>query len=383
MPTTAPRTSPGADALRAASLLLLLAAPRAAFAQDYSDGLAAYAARDWAAAETLWLAEAEAGSADALLGLGNLYDFGLLGAPDFALAFDYYLRSADLGMPEAAFNVAVMHDAGVGVDRDVAAAAAWYAFAALDGNARGAYNLGQAFAGGAGVPANPGLAAYWLRQAEASIPSAAAALDALPSEAPDAGPAAPDPLALELYTPPSGPAARMAWAGTASPADARYRVDLVRLADLAAPVASAETTGSAISVPLAAGADPVAWRVTQIAGDAYAASDWQGSDGVVLAAQPIGTVRFAYAAQDRRAEGLAYRLGGAMARFGVVVDYSPVDGADAESGVTYGYVQDADLAGDVSAFLPGVGPDGAVLRAEDDVAPGEVRVVLSFAGADR
>lgn len=378
MPSIVPPASPGARMLRTSCFALLLTGPQLAWAQEFTDGLAAYAARDWARAETLWLVEADAGSADALLGLGNLYDFGLLGETDPVRAFDFYLQSADLGQPEAAFNVAVMYDAGVGVPQDATQAVAWYSFAALEGNARGAYNLGQAFADGTGVATNANLAGYWLREAEPSVPSARAALDSLPPAEGTAAPDAPDPLAFQTYTPVTGPAARMAWAATASPPDARYRVDMVRMGESLTQLASADTTGSAVSIPLFEEVGPVAWRVAQIAGDAYAASAWEAADGTPLIVQPVGSVRFRYDEADTRAEGLVYRLGGAMARFGVIVDYDPSVTLQATSEVTFGYAQDAGLAGDVLAFLPGIGSDGPALRDDPDAAPGEVQVTLSF-----
>ena len=102
-----------------------------------------------------------------------------------------------------------------------------------------------------------------------------------------------------------------------------------------------------------------------------------------MADQPIGTVRFEFAADDRRAEGLAVRMGGAMARFGAIVEYSPVEGAVTPGAVSYAFSQDADLASDVSAFLPGDGPGTSVLDSEASLAPGEIQVTLGFDGADR
>lgn len=380
MQTIVQRRSPGASIVRGGLFGLALALPHAAFAQDYATGQAAYAQRDWAAAAVLWQVEADAGSAEALLGLGNIYDFGLLGESDPELAFDFYRQAADGGLAEAAFNVAVMHDSGVGIPRDVQAATAWYSFAALGGNARAAYNLGQLFTGGVDVPRNDALARFWLERAALAIPSARTALADLPPFGLQVEtPATPNPLAMRIFTPPTGPKARMAWVNGTSPPDARYRVELIRFGpDGSSLFATAETIGSAVSVDLPSAEDDIAWRVTQIAGAAYAASDWQTADGAPLAEQPIGTVRFEFSATDRRAEGLAFRMGGAMARFGAIVDYAPFDGAVVPGAVTYGYSQDEGFAEDVSAFLPGDGRGASVLLSGAGTVPGEVQVTLGF-----
>ncbi len=376
--------SPGASASCGIVTALAFLLPNAVLAQSYANGQAAYAQRDWAAAEVLWRDEAEAGSAGAMLGLGNLYDFGLLGETDPERALELYQRAADLGLSEAAFNVAVMHDSGVGIPRDTEAAAAWYSFAALAGHSRAAYNLGQLFSGGTDVPRNDALAAFWLARASVAIPSARAALADLPPFGLQVdAPSTPTPLAMQVFTPPTGPQARMAWVDGASPQNARYRVDLIRMSPEGAfRVASGETTGSAIAVDLPAAESGMVWRVAQVAGPAYAASEWQTAAGGALAEQPIGSIRFEFADDDRRAQGLAFRMGGAMARFGAIVEYVPTEGEAVAGGVTYGFAQDADLAEDVSAFLPGEGPDASVLVSGPQSVPGEVRVTLAFEDAD-
>ena len=362
----------------ALSLCLIVPAPLSA--QDYADGRAAYAARDWDAAEALWVEEAATGSPEALLGLGNIYDFGLLGEAEPARAFDLYQRAATAGLSEAAFNVAVMHDSGTGTPEDAQAAAAWYGFAALGGSARAAYNLGQLFADGIGVPQNPRLAAHWFGVAEATLPAAGEALAVLDtSSVQDAPLSAPLPLAAEIFARPDGEEVRLAWQDDGSPSGASYRVDLIRLgSDAASLLAARSTPGSAVAVGLPSTETRFAWRVAQVSDDAYAASDWQDGDGIPLPAAPVGIVRFEYASGDRRAEGLALRLGGAMERFGTLVDYAGAERAPAASGAVYGFAQDAAFASDVATFLPGSGPDGAVLRPGLDFAPGEVRVALAF-----
>ena len=93
MPRTGRSSSRGAR-LWGPALVALLNLSGPALAQTYANGAEAYAARDWQAAHQIWRSEADAGSAEALLGLGNLVDFGLLGASDPMAAFDLYLHAA-------------------------------------------------------------------------------------------------------------------------------------------------------------------------------------------------------------------------------------------------------------------------------------------------
>ncbi len=369
--------------LARAALTLCLMLPAPVLAQGYGDGQAAYAARDWAAAEALWRMEAEEGSAAAMLGLGNIYDFGLLGESEPARAFDLYRRAAARGLSEAAFNVAVMHDSGLGTPEDTRAAAAWYSFAALGGSARAAYNLGQLFEDGAGVTRNAGLAAYWFEVAAAALPAAGEALAAL-GPLSDGGGAlsVPVPLAAEVFGGPGGEEAWLAWEDEVAPAGATYRVDLMRLGPDARSFLGGRTTpGSAVALGLPSAGTAFAWRVGQVSAGEYAVSDWQDGEGNALATAPAGIVRFEYAADDRRAEGLAYRLGGAMERFGTLVDYAEAERAPTASGAAYGFAQDAAFAADVATFLPGSGPGDALLLPGVDFAPGEVRVTLAFEGS--
>ena len=359
--------------------------PWASWAQSYENGQAAYAEGDWLAAERLWQEEAAEGSAVALLGMGNLYDFGLVGTSDPERAFSLYLSAAKGGLAEAAFNVAVMHDSGIGTPQDLGAAASWYSFAALGGNARAAYNLGQFFADGVGVEQNEELAAYWYQTVAESLASAREGFVALSPTRTNgsAEVSAPKPLSMEVFSLPSGVEARMAWQNQSTASDAFYHVDLIRIgSDGPAPLATAQTSGSAVAIDLNSPEIPFAWRVAHIAAGNYAASAWMTNRGEPMTMPPAGVVRFEFAPDDRRAEGLAYRLGGAMERSGSIVVYSESDREMNTSAVRYRYPQDAAFAANVAAFLPGVGVAGARLDPESDTAPEEVHVTITFERGD-
>lgn len=380
MKRTDPSRSPGAERVAGLALIALLGAAGPASAQDYPSGEAAYAARDWEAAETIWRAQAEAGAPLAMLGLGNLLDFGLLGDRDPEAAFEQYLAAAKAGLAEAAFNVAVMYDSADGTDRDLRAAAAWYSFAAIDGHARARFNLGQMFAQGAGIPENAALADYWLERAAGSIPAATALREDLRPQV-DGDLAAPDLLAAEIISSADGTEARMAWAPRTGPGDASYRVELILVGpELLLPLAGERTAGSAIAIPLDDGGADFAWRVLQMAADdsGYASSVWQSASGETLDPAPIGAVRFEFNADDRRAEGFAQRIGGAMARGGALVSYAETDDPVPQSAVSFHYAQDSALASDVSDFLPGSDTISATRIDAPGLTPGEIRVSLSF-----
>lgn len=379
------RASLGDKGVRLLIFAIAFILPCPSWAQGYANGQAAYAQRDWLAAESLWKQEAEEGSAVALLGMGNLYDFGLVGASDPERAFSFYLEAAKAGLSEAAFNVAVMHDSGIGTPQDLDAAASWYSFAALGGNARAAYNLGKFFADGVGVEQNETLAAYWYKTVAESLASASDAFAALPPTLlnESAEISAPEPLSMEVFALPAGAEARMAWQNRSTASGTTYWVDLIRIGSGGmTPLATARTPGSAVAIDLKSTETPLAWRVAQVATGGYAASAWITDKGEPMLAPPTGVVRFEFASDDRRAEGLAYRLGAAMERFGAIIVYAEAKRAIETSAVSYRYPQDAAFAADVAAFLPGAGVEGAILQPNGDMAPKEVHVMIAFERGD-
>lgn len=365
--------------LGASLVLLWLGGAGPAVAQSFATGQQAYAARDWRAAEEIWIEEAKAGSAEALLGLGNLSDFGLTGEADPEKAFGYYFEAAKLGQAEAAFNVAVMYDSGVGVGQDRKAAATWYSFAALDQFPRAQFNLGQIYAMGDGVPKNPAIAKLWFDQAAGSVPAAAEALTTL--DAPVvAGMVAPEPLQIVVMDMGDETEARFAWLAAPGPEGAVYRVELIPADQAREPkeVVSAETTLSAVALPLDRPADQLAWRVLQITPDDYAASDWQLTTGGRLDVTPALKVRFEFFEEDRRGRGYAERVGASLARSGAVVTYDMSGAALEASAVEYRFTSDAPLARQIADFLPAVAGEGPTQSTDAALAPGEIRVRFVF-----
>jgi hypothetical protein len=205
-------------------------------------------------------------------------DIGAAGAPDAVQAFAAMRRAAELGHTQAEFNVAAMLDSGRGAPRDVGQASIWYARAAAAGNRRAAFNLGQLYESGEGVPTNADLARSWY--AAASLPAARERLAGIrsPADRP-ASVRAPEPL-FPLKTSSLEPGSQhvdLIWTSAVEPEAVRYFVEL-RVLDASASreVWSGFVDVSSVRLPLPAGAENLAWRVSAVArGSAnYAVSGW-------------------------------------------------------------------------------------------------------------
>lgn len=231
------------------ALLLLLAAPAASAPAD--EGQRAFDARRYAEARRLWTAPAEAGDAQALLGLGQI---------------------AEAGRDAAA---------------DLPAAATLYARAAVRGSARAAYRLGRLYAAGTGLPRNPEQAEAWFAAGTdggvTPTPRERTALrrrPQLPAGDPDdliaAQPVAP---AEDAALPRSGdePVVELVWIAPAQRAGVRFFVEVVAIEDdRQRDVFAGYSDRSALLAALDPAAAEYAWRVFVVGLDApdYIASSW-------------------------------------------------------------------------------------------------------------
>lgn len=100
-------------------------------------------------------AEAEAGSADAMLELALGYDDGSLGEKDRALAAEWYRRAAAAGVAVAHLRLGILHEVGDGVPQDYAAAHAAYEAAIAAGVDEANLRLGLMYFEGWGVDRDP------------------------------------------------------------------------------------------------------------------------------------------------------------------------------------------------------------------------------------
>jgi TPR repeat protein len=142
--------------------------------------------RDGRYAEALlaWEKAAEAGSVEAPLFIGMMYDTGQ-GIPASATdALAWYRKAADKGNLTGLFNVGVMYDGGYGVRRDPAEAADWYTRAAAKGSGRAAFNLALLLQAGDGVAEDDQAATkYFQKAARLGVTSARSHLRHSASEA--------------------------------------------------------------------------------------------------------------------------------------------------------------------------------------------------------
>src|SRR3984885_15290424 len=191
-------------------------------------------------------------------------DIGDAGAPDAVQAFAAMRRAADLGNTQAEFNVAAMLDSGRGAPRDGAQASIWYARAAPAGNRRAAFNLGQLYESGEGVPSNADLARAWY--AAAGLPAARERIGEVKSPANrPASVRSPEPI-FPLKTSALEPGSQ--------------QVDLVWTSAVEPEAAREAWSGfvdvSSVHLPLPAGAENFAWRVSAVARGLanYAVSGW-------------------------------------------------------------------------------------------------------------
>jgi TPR repeat protein len=121
-----------------ATVLSLAFTPVAA--QDFSKGLAAAQAGDFATALQEWTPLAEAGGARAQNALGYMYENGYGVLQDYAEAMRLYRLAADQGDANAQYNLGFMYENGQGVLQDNVTAHMWYNIGAANGNEFGGTN---------------------------------------------------------------------------------------------------------------------------------------------------------------------------------------------------------------------------------------------------
>jgi TPR repeat protein len=120
-------------ALSLLALPIVAPASTSAWAQDFTTGLHAYEAGEYATAFGNWWPLALKGNAKAQASLGLLYYSGK-GAPrDYAKALLWFSRAAEAGQPTAQFFMGVLHYYGKGVPKNLGLAHAWCDIAVTNG----------------------------------------------------------------------------------------------------------------------------------------------------------------------------------------------------------------------------------------------------------
>ncbi len=110
-------------------------------------------------------AQAEQGSAEAQLALGNLYQSGTGVDKNFKQGFKWHRKAADQGLSRAQFRLGLDYSGGFGVKMDQEASVSWFRRAAEGGLAQAQFTLGMCYEKGQGVVEDDVEAVRWFRRA--------------------------------------------------------------------------------------------------------------------------------------------------------------------------------------------------------------------------
>jgi TPR repeat protein len=140
-------------------------------------------ANDCVKAEQVLQKAAQAGDADAMDQLGQLYLYGPALYRDDAQAREWFQKAAQAGNVPAMSHLGQLHLCGWGVPQDSAQARQWYQKAAEGGDSEAMYGLGWLYEHGWGGERDCTLARRWYQKAAAGDnPGAKRALARLPSK---------------------------------------------------------------------------------------------------------------------------------------------------------------------------------------------------------
>ena len=142
--------------------------PDIAAEQDLVQAKGFYRAQDYAAARPLLTRAANAGNAEAMFYLGNLYDNGWGVSRDYEQARKWFEKGAAAGNAPAMTNLGMMYAKGHGVPQYYGQARKWFEKGAAAGSAPAMTNLGNLYEKGWGVSRDYGLALQWYEKAAAA-----------------------------------------------------------------------------------------------------------------------------------------------------------------------------------------------------------------------
>lgn len=149
-----------------------------ALAGPLDDGNAAYQAREYEKAISLWRPLADAGVAAAQQHLGVMYAEGKGVPQNDVEAAKWFARAAEQGDALAQYDLGASFAEGVGVKKDPELAAKWFRRAAMQGMAIAQLNLGLLYASGTGVPKDPIEAMKWIDLSVYGLPAGGIRSDA-------------------------------------------------------------------------------------------------------------------------------------------------------------------------------------------------------------
>ncbi|HEV7587954.1 MAG TPA: CHAT domain-containing protein [Longimicrobium sp.] len=166
---------------------------------SYQDG------EEWDSAVTWYRRAIDAGSFDAMVDLGSLYETGPRRLRDLEHARTLYDSAATAGSARGMLASGHIYQEGVGVPRDYARAMEWYRRAVAAGSVEAMNNVGVLYRHGWGVPRSSEMASYWFRMAEnAGSAIARENLSRIDSSLPEA-PSSAGSTAARVAPPPAAP----------------------------------------------------------------------------------------------------------------------------------------------------------------------------------
>lgn len=131
--------------------------------------------KNYETALTWFQSAVRAGSMDARIDAGQMYEQGQGTSQNLEEAVCLYRTAAEAGSLPGMLHLGRVYENGIGVDRDYEMAAEWYGKAAAEGSAGGMRELGELHLDGLGVPRDTARAELWFRRAEDAGRRAAAA----------------------------------------------------------------------------------------------------------------------------------------------------------------------------------------------------------------
>lgn len=103
----------------------VLAAPAAANAQSFRQGVGAFQRQDYVTASRTFIPLAERGNAAAQSYLGFLFETGRGVPQNYTEAAMWYRRAAEQGDSRAQYSLGLLYDRGFGVPQDIVEASKW------------------------------------------------------------------------------------------------------------------------------------------------------------------------------------------------------------------------------------------------------------------
>jgi len=128
----------------------------------FEDGMAAFEAREYQKALTLWRTLAEQGDVVSQMNIGEMYAKGLGVTQNITEALMWFNKAAAQGSTKAEFSLGEIYGYGHGIPVDYEQSVKWYRRAAERGHAGAQFELGVRYFKGEGVPMDYKTAYAWM-----------------------------------------------------------------------------------------------------------------------------------------------------------------------------------------------------------------------------